>query len=224
MTPDLLGGVLAFFFTVALLSYLIGDNPLYRVALHLFIGVSVGYVALVVIYQALLPRLFQPLIDGVTRGDWLIAGLAAIPLVLFILLLLRLSTRFRGIGNFAVAFMIGVGTAVAIGGAVTGTLIPQITATAKITGEGFTFVDFLNGVIIVIGTVTTLLYFQFWVRGRAATGDAERVALIRYTGYVGQGFLMLTLGVIYGGMILSGMAVLSERLMALYGWLINLLT
>lgn len=218
MTPDLIGGVLAFFFTVALLSYLIGDNPVYRVALHLFIGVSVGYVALVVIYQALLPRLFQPIIDGATNGNWLVAGLAAIPLVLFILLLLRLSPRFRGVGNVAVAFMIGVGTAVAIGGAVTGTLLPQIAATSNLRG------GFINGVIVVIGTVTTLLYFQFWIRGRAATGDAERVALIRYTGYVGQGFLMLTLGVIYGGMILSGMAVLSERLMALYGWLINLLT
>lgn len=217
MTPDLIGGVLAFFFTVALLSYLIGDNPLYRVALHLFIGVSVGYVALVVIYQALLPRLFQPILNGVTQGNWLVVGLAAMPLVLFILLLLRLSTRFRGIGNFAVAFMIGVGTAVAIGGAVTGTLIPQIAATSNLRA------GFIDGVIVVIGTVTTLLYFQFWVRGRAATGDAERVALIRYTGYVGQGFLMLTLGVIYGGMILSGLAVLSERLMSLYGWLINLL-
>src|SRR5262245_22866797 len=124
MTPDLIGGVLAFFFTVALLSYLIGDDPVYRVALHIFIGVSVGYVALVIIYQALLPRLFQPIINGATTGNWLIVGLAAMPLVLFILLLMRLSTRFRGVGNFAVAFMIGVGTAVAIGGAVTGTLIP----------------------------------------------------------------------------------------------------
>jgi hypothetical protein len=103
---------------------------------------------------------------------------------------------------------------------VTGTLLPQIRATANVSGS---FANFINGMIVVVGTVTTLLYFQFWVRGRAATGDAERVALIRYTGYVGQGFLMLTLGVIYGGMILSGLAVLSERLMALYGWLINLL-
>src|SRR5688500_311729 len=106
MTPDVIGGLLAFFFTIALLSYLIGDNPLYRVALHLFIGVSVGYVALVVIYQALLPRLFQPIINGASSGNWLVVGLAVMPLVLFILLLLRLSTRFRGIGNFAVAFMI----------------------------------------------------------------------------------------------------------------------
>ena len=216
-SADLIGGVLVFVLTIALLSSLIGDNPIYRVALHIFIGVSVGYIALVVIYQALLPRLFAPLISGASQGNWLVFGLALIPLLLFILLLLRLSPRFRGLGNLAVAFMIGVGTAVAIGGAVTGTLIPQVQSTYSIRG------DFLSGVIVLIGTVATLIYFQFWMRGRAATGDAERVALIRYAGYVGQGFLMLTLGVIYGGMILSGMAILSERLMALYGWLINLL-
>jgi hypothetical protein len=221
MPADLIGGALGFFFTIALLSYLIGDNPLYRVALHLFIGVSVGYVALVVIYQALLPRLFSPLISGASRGDWVVFGLAAIPLLLFVLLLLRLNPRFRGLGNLAVAFLIGVGTAVAIGGAVRGTLIPQVASTYNMRQYGLTPLVF-NGLIILVGTVATLLYFQFWMRGRAASGESQRVALLRYAGYVGQAFLMLTLGVIYGGMILSGMAILSERLMALYGWIINL--
>jgi hypothetical protein len=81
----------------------------------------------------------------------------------------------------------------------------------------------LSNLIIVIGTIATLLYFQFWVRGRSMSGDAQRVTLMRYAGYLGQAFLTLTLGVIYGGMILSGMAILSERLMTLYGWILSLL-
>ena len=50
LQADLIGASLGFFFTLALLSYLIGDNPLYRIALHVFIGVSVGYILLVIIY------------------------------------------------------------------------------------------------------------------------------------------------------------------------------
>jgi hypothetical protein len=211
---DLVGGALGFLFTVALLSYLIGDNPLYRIALHIFIGVSVGYIVLVVIYQALVPRLVAPL----TSGDPVSIGLAGVPVILFLLLLLKLNPRTSWLGSLAVAFMIGVGTAVAVGGAITGTLLPQSNM-PLLKGDGLAF---LSSIIIVIGTITTLIAFQFWIRGRSASGDAQRVALIRYAGYVGQGFTMITLGVIYAGMILSGIAILSERLSTLYGWFLNL--
>lgn len=213
---DFLGGALGFFFTVALLSYLIGDNPLYRVALHLFIGVSVGYVTLVVIYQAILPRVAAPLQSGSVPAIFL----ALIPVLLFLFLILRIGQRTAFLGNITIAFMLGVGTAVALGGAVTGTLIPQIRSTS-LAGDSL---GLLSGLVVVIGTIATLIYFQFWLRGRSSSGDAQRAALMRIAGQIGQVFLMLTLGVIYGGMILSGIVILSERLMALYGWALSLLS
>jgi hypothetical protein len=212
---DFLGGALGFFFTVALLSYLIGDNPLYRVALHLFIGVSVGYVTLVVIYQAILPRVVAPLQSGGVPA----IVLALIPVLLFLFLLLRIGERTAFLSKITIAFMLGVGTAVALGGAVIGTLIPQIRSTS-LAGDTL---GLISGLIVVVGTIATLIYFQFWLRGRSASGDAQRAALMRIAGQIGQGFLMLTFGVIYGGMILSGIVILSERLMALYGWALNLL-
>ena len=215
-SSEFLGGALGFLFTVALLSYLIGDNAVYRIALHIFIGVSAGYITLVIFYQALKPRLFAPF----GSGDVLAMGLAAVPVLLFLLLLLKQGQRTAWLGSLAVAYMIGVGTAVAIGGAVTGTLVPQINTTGASLGRG----NFISNVVMLVGTVATLLYFQFWVRGRSASGDAQRVALMRYAGYVGQVFLMITLGVIYGGMILSGMAIFSERLVSLYGWITGLLS
>jgi hypothetical protein len=213
-SPEFLGGALGFLFTVALLSYLIGDNVVYRIALHIFIGVSAGYVALVIIYQAFKPRL----VDALGSGQPVGMVLAIVPVLLFILLLFKLGQRTAWLGSLAVAYMIGVGTAVAIGGAVTGTLLPQIASTSLLRG------DFISNVILLVGTIATLLYFQFWVRGRSASGDAQRVALMRYAGYVGQAFLMITLGVIYGGMILSGMAIFSERLVSLFGWITSLLS
>jgi hypothetical protein len=210
---DLIGGALAFFFTVALLSYLIGDNPLYRIALHLFVGVAAGYSVLVVVFQVLRPRLIQPLLGG----DMVVIALASVPLLLFVFLILKVSPRTAALGNLAIAYLIGVGTAVALGGALTGTLIPQVRSTwlSIMPGAGL---GFLSNGIIALGAILTLLYFQFWLRGRSQSGDAERTPLMHVAAQVGQGFIVLTLAAIYGGMILSGIAIFSERLTWLAGW------
>jgi hypothetical protein len=211
---DLIGGAVGFTFTIALLSYLIGDNPLYRIALHLFVGVAAGYAGLVVIYQVLTPRLITPMAASAGQPETL--ALLAVPLVLFLFLIFKLSPRTAPLGNISVAYLVGVGAAVAVGGAVTGTLFPQIgmawNANYPLPSP------LLNRFVIVLGTVTTLLYFQFWLRGETATGGAERAAPMRALADVGKGFLVITLGAIYGGMILSGIAVFSERVTTLYGW------
>jgi hypothetical protein len=211
---DLVGGVVAFFFTVALLSYLIGDNPLYRVALHLFVGVAAGYAALVVMFQVLTPRLITPMLGGDLQPETIV--LLAVPLVLSIFLILKIHPRTAPLGNISVGYLVGVGAAVAVGGAVTGTLFPQISMAWNASYDQPSVL--LNRFVIVVGAVTTLLYFQFWLRGETATGAAERAAPMRVLAEVGKGFLVLTLGAIYGGMILSGIAIFSDRMSSLVGF------
>ena len=41
---DWIGGVIAFLLTLSILSYALGDNFIFRLAIHLFIGVTAGYV------------------------------------------------------------------------------------------------------------------------------------------------------------------------------------
>ena len=53
---DLITGFLSFLFTVLILSYLVGDNPAFRLAIHAFIGVSAGYVAMVVFRQIIIDK------------------------------------------------------------------------------------------------------------------------------------------------------------------------
>lgn len=215
---ELLTGLLSFVFTVGILSYVVGDNPLYRLTLHLFIGVVVGYGTLVIIYQVLQPRLIAPLFSG----DISIIALTVIPLVLFIFLALKISPRTAPLGNISVAYLIGVGTAVAVGGALTGTLVPQVGAAwVSVLPGGPT--NFFSNFVLVVGTITTLLYFQFWLRGRTAVGEIQRVAVLHWLAVVGQFFLTVTLGVIYGGMILSGLAIFGERISALSQWITGLM-
>ncbi len=215
---DLIGGVLGFVFTLALLSYLIGDNPLYRIALHLFIGVAVGYTALVVIYQVLQPRLIEPL----RSPDLHTVALSMIPLVLFLFMVMKLSHRTAPLGNISTGYLIGVGAATAMGGALVGTLLPQIRASwlPILPGDNLAF---LSNIVIVVGTVSTLLYFQFWLRESKRHDIPRRTAIMRLVTGIGKGFVVLTLATIYGGMILSGIAIFSERLMALSDWVLSII-
>lgn len=209
VSPDLIVGALSFFFTIALLSYVIGDNVIYRLALHLFVGVAAGYAGLVVIYKVITPYLIIPM----TSGDTTLAILAGVPLVLFIFLILKLSPRTSALGNVSIAYMVGVGSAVAIGGAITGTLVPQV----MMTWHAFPN-DIVSEIIVVLGAVTTLLYFQYWLRAETTAG-VERAAFMAVLANIGKGFSVATLGAIYAGMILSGIAVFSERVIAMSTWI-----
>ena len=75
---DLAGGIVAFVLTLLVFSYILGDNPLFRFAIHLFIGVAAGIVGIMAINDVILPRLIMPMLGG-SRDERL---LAVVPLVL----------------------------------------------------------------------------------------------------------------------------------------------
>lgn len=118
--------VVGLFLTLMVLLYLIiGDNALFRIVTYAFIGVASGYVAVLVIFQVLVPRLLNLL----TSGDLLSLALRLVPFVLGILLLFKLFPRLTAVGTLPMAVLVGVGAAVAIGGALFGTLFGQIRGT-----------------------------------------------------------------------------------------------
>jgi len=62
MPIEVISAIIGFILTLMIFSYLLGDNPLFRIAVYLFIGVSSGYAAVVVWYYVLIPK-FSPLLD-----------------------------------------------------------------------------------------------------------------------------------------------------------------
>ncbi len=204
---DQLGLWVGFILTLMVFSYLLGDNVLYRLAVYIFVGLSAGFVTIVTIESVLLPW-FSAALSGGSTSNLL---LGVIPLILGAFLLLRMTKRFNSLGTIALALIIGVGAAVALVGAISGTLIPLANTTAGAPGN-----DALNGFILVIGVISTLVYFQYLAR-RAPGGVIRRGALVRTVGAVGQGFIAVTLGALYGGAILTGLVVFSERIAFLIG-------
>ena len=50
-TLDIILGIISCILTIMVLSYLVGDNPMFRIAIFIFVGVSAGYVGAVALYQ-----------------------------------------------------------------------------------------------------------------------------------------------------------------------------
>ena len=58
MTAEIFGSWIIVFLTLCIFSYLFDDNPFYRAAEHIFIGVSAGYWAAMAFWQQIQPNLF----------------------------------------------------------------------------------------------------------------------------------------------------------------------
>jgi hypothetical protein len=208
LSPDLIAGFIAFLFTLFIFSYLIGDNPLFRIAVYIFVGVSAGYVGAVAFRQVILPDLFVPLLAG--------KALLIVPLILGALLLTKVSPRLTQLGMPTIALLVGVSAAIAVGGAVTGTLLPQIGATIELfnTRSAVLSAQFFgmifNGAWILAGVITTLVYFHFGAH-TTRDGAVRRFGLIELIAFIGSIFLAITLGVLFAGVYSAALTALIDR-------------
>ena len=79
---DLIALIIGIALTVMVFSYILGDRLFFGIATHLLIGVSAGFLALVMIQKVLLPYLLLPLTDPAEPGFYL----ALVPLIMACLL------------------------------------------------------------------------------------------------------------------------------------------
>jgi len=216
-SADLIGAIVGFALTIMIFSYLFGDNALFRVAIHIFIGAAAAYATMVVVYnifwyQLIVPLLLSPLEQILVVGP---------PLILGGWLMLRLSTSLSRFGTPVLALMAGVGAAAAIGGAVRGTIFPQVDASMAVLDlENLSNMSQLlpwlfNGLVILAGTVTTLVYFHFGMRTRAGQ-PARKPVWIEITGMIGQGFIAVALGALFAGVYAAALAAFVERMYFLW--------
>lgn len=202
-------GALSFLFTVFVFSYLLGDNPLFRIATYIFVGVAGGYVASVAMWQVIFPKLLYPL----SQGSLIERGLALIPLLLSLLLIMKASPRLSGMGGPAMAYLVGVSAAVTVGGAVIGTLFPQVFATINafdVHSSPSPVEALFDAALILAGAVTSLIYFHFGARA-SSDGSIRRFGLIELLAWFGRIFIAITLGILFAGVFLASLTALIER-------------
>ena len=211
-TLDLVGMVVSFILTIFVLMYAFDDNPLFRLAIYLFIGVAAGYAGAVALKDVILPRLFG------------LQGQQMLLVVLWIVLLsMKLFPKTARIGNPAAGLLVGVGAAVAVSGAIQGTLVPQLTASGEYFAPGLmkqaiglgqygtVLGYFLRGLVVLVGTIATLAHFHFGAQP-APNQIPTRKPFIEVISKVGQVFVAIAFGVIFAGIYSAALTALIERL------------
>ena len=101
---DIVFGIISCILTIMVLSYLVGDNPMFRIAIYIFVGVSAGYVGAVALYQVIIPKVLLPLVND-PLGNF---PILIIPILLSLLLLAKIVPRISWLGSASMAFMVGV--------------------------------------------------------------------------------------------------------------------
>lgn len=226
---DLLTGFISFLFTLLIFSYVIGDNPLFRIAAYIFVGVSSGYIAAVAWWQVIMPRLVYPLLSAAASGD-IINPVVIAPLGLTALgALMLVFPRRAGLGRLPLAYLVGVSAAVILIGTVGGTLIPQTEATINafdmnpLSGKDAAYVieAMGNAFVILTGVILTLAYFHFGAR-RKPDGSMRRFGLVEALAWGGRIFIGSALGAVFAGVYAAALTSLVERLSSLINFILRL--
>lgn len=217
------GTIIAAILTFMVWSYLLGDNPAFRIAEHLFVGTAVGYAVVVAWFNVVQPALFGAVAPQSP-------ALAAVPLVFCLLLMAKVRPAWSGVGSIAVAFLVGVGAALAVGGALFGTLGPQVSATASLSLDPADYGDpqplfastfFWQNLAVLVGTIGTFFYFTFNTQPQGPLGGF-RETFTRFWSGMGRWVIMMTLGALFANTVTSRIALLIGRvqwLLGVFGWL-----
>ena len=195
----------AAFLTLSIYSVLYRDNPFYRFAEHLFVGISVGYGIILSIYQGLVPFALKPLWETVETGAPE-GFIKLIPICIGLLFFARLSPRHTWLIRYPIAILIGFGSGIAIPNVLRANIFEQTRGTiapfAEIAAGTLSGWGIFEAVLMVAGVVCTLTYFFFAVEHRGP---------VKWLSKVGIAFLMIGFGSAFGNTVMGRVALLIQR-------------
>lgn len=216
LTPiDLVGALVGIFFTLSIFSYALGDNALFRLAIHIFIGVASGYIVVVTWFNVIWPKLILPVLEWENATNDNLTVL--VPLLLSLLLLTKLVPRLTTLGSPVMAFLVGIGVATAIGGAVMGTLFPQVIASINLfdfqtrgQNAALFWILVIESSFILLGTLSALIYFHFGARSHNDE-PPQRTGWIELIARIGKFFIAITFGALFAGVLMAALTAFVER-------------
>ena len=233
--PRTIGLWLAAFFTLAIFSFLYADNPFYKIAESLVVGVSAAYWGVIGFWDTLVPKMFGALTPGLVKS--LVQPSLVAPeklqqmsmifaLILGVMMLWRLLPRGGWISAWPLAFIVGVTAGLKIVSHVESDLMAQAAATMKPLVVSVTDASgatkmwdswwaSVANVLLVVGVICCLAYFFFSVEHKGVVGGAARV---------GIWYLMITFGASFGFTVMGRIALLASRVEFLFDdwlWLID---
>lgn len=190
------GITVAALLNLGLWSFLIGDNRLFRLVQSLYIGAAVAHTFVLAYRNTLIPNLWEPILEG--------KYVLLIPMILGLALFTRVSKKYSHVSKIPMSFIVGVGAALAIRGSLLSDFAAQI-ASAMVP------LNKVNNIVILFGTICTLVYFTFTVKPTPVTKSMSTI---------GRYFMMAAFGAAFGNTVMARMSLLIGRLQFLWGdWL-----
>jgi hypothetical protein len=208
MDATIIGAWVATGLTLFIFSFLYKDNPLFKLAENLYVGVSVGYTIVKTYDTVIVHLIWKPIVEN---QEWTLL----IPVAIGLLMLTRYVPKAAWLSRYAFAFIVGVGAGLAIPRTVSSFILKQIEDTVRpllmlVPGDGVTFswnlmnpASSVNVIIVLIGVSSVLFYFFFSVEH---SGPGKAVAR---TGVL---FLMIAFGAAFGYTVMARMSLLIGRL------------
>lgn len=196
------------FLTLCIFSFLYKDNPFYKFAEHLFVGVANGYFLTFTIHRVLGPNLFVPLfVEG--------RILFVISLTVGMLYIMRFIPKVSWLVRIPIACTIGYYTGAVIPATIQADIIRQVQGTI-LTPQNFATWNAGNmgivwSVILFIGVACTLSYFYFSREHKGVLGVTSRIGII---------FIMIGFGAAFGYTVMARVSLLIGRFQFILGpWL-----
>lgn len=200
---DAIATLVAAVATLVVLGGLLGERRIFGWSQHLFAGLVTGYLVLLAVTEVIVPRLIAPLLDApADRIDlWLGVGLAATAAAA--------PWLPRALSAIPVSIAIGAMAAFALGGAIVGTILPQLVATIVRPDEQVAPTLAAAGGAAISGLVL-IGFLHGTPRGRIIGG----------AGAVGRWLMLAGIGGWLGYLLFSRLVLLVDRVGFLVGdWL-----
>lgn len=184
-----IGTLTALLLTIMIFSFLYKENPFYRFAEYLLVGISVGYYLVIISTNTLYPLVIDKIF---VQGEFV----AVIPVVLGFMMFARLNKRWAYLSRIPLALMIGFGAGLSIPAMLQARILRQMSASMQ------SFLT-INGAVILIGILSTLSYFYFSKKQEGVFG--------KFT-MLGTYFLMIFFGATFGYTVMSRISLLIGRM------------
>ena len=209
MTEMIIGTWIAVALTLFIFSFLYRENPLFRIAEHLFIGVTLSYTITIYIFSVVIPVIYEPLM----KGEFLLI----FPLLLGACIITRFFPKISWMSRFSFAFLMGYGAGLTIPTAIVTNFLKQLEDTVKplltSTASGAVDMSWLglgtgfSLLLMVVGVLSVLIYFYFSIEHKGVVQKVSKVGLY---------FIMIYLGAAFGTTVMGRFSLLYGRLFDLY--------
>ena len=178
---------LAAFFTLAIYTLPFGDNPLFKFVEHIYVGTAAGYMVTANWFNWIQPNLRE-----IGDGRYLLI----VPFLIGLLIYTRYVKSVAWLSRIAIAFNLGVASGFILSKDFKPLFLTQVIATFKPLNDP-------NNILLVLGVVTSLIYFLFTVEHKGVVGFSART---------GRWVMMIALGAAFGSTVMARVSLFLGRI------------